>query len=118
MKKDEIESVALMLRELGLSYKETANIMSELTRELQLSRHLWKRNNGSMLVKVGLALIAVPDPFIVTDVLGAALVTAGVIQTKVKNSKLYVEDVYKTFPKVVRKLDALRQNIVEEGKFY
>jgi hypothetical protein len=118
MKKNEIEAMAVMLRELGLSYKETANVMSGLTRELRLSRHLWKRDNGSMLVKVGLTLIAVPDPFIVTDVLGAALVAAGVIQTKVRNSELHVEDVYKTFPKVVRELEALRGNVVEEGKFY
>jgi hypothetical protein len=112
MKKEEIETVALMLRELGVSYKETASVMSELTRELRSSRHLWKRDNGSTLVKVGLTLIAIPDPFIVTDVLGAALVTASVLQTKVKNSRLHVEDVYKTFPKVLRKLDAIRQNLV------
>jgi len=112
MKKEEIESVAPMLRELGLSYKETANVMSELTRELKLSKHLWKKNNGSSLVKVGLTLIAIPDPLIVTDVVGAALVTAGVIQTKVKNSKLHVEDVYKTFPKIMKELEALRENLI------
>lgn len=112
MKKEEIESVVVMLRELGLSYKETANVMSEVVRELKLSKPLWKRNNGSTLVKVGLTLIAVPDPFIVTDVVGAALVTAGVIQTKVRNSKLHIEDVYKTFPKIVKELEALRGNLV------
>lgn len=117
LKKEEIESVALMLRELGLSYKETAKVMRELTRELQHSRHLWKKDNGSKLVKVGLTLIAIPDPFVVTDVLGAAMVTAGVIQTKIKKSRLHVEDVYKTFPKVVKELNAFRQSL-EEGKFY
>jgi hypothetical protein len=112
MRKEEIESFAVMLRELGLSYRETAEVMRELTRELKLSKHLWKRNNGFKLVKVGLTLIALPEPFIVTDVVGAALVTAGVIQARVKNSRLHIEDVYKTFPKVVRELEALRENLL------
>jgi hypothetical protein len=112
MEKQKIETVASMLRELFLGYQETANLMGEVTRELKLSRGLWKKGNGSTLVKVGLTLIAVPDPFIVTDVVGAALVAASVVQTKVKNSGLHVEDLCKTFLKVLRDLDALRESLV------
>jgi len=112
MRKEETETFALVLRELGASYKETADLMNNLTRELRSSRNLWKKDDGSKLVKWGITLIALPEPFIVTDVLGAALVTAGLIQTKVRNSTLHIEDVYKTFPKFLRELDALREGIV------
>jgi hypothetical protein len=111
MRKEEIESVAVMLQELGFSHKETAEVLSGLSRELKLTKRLWRKNNGSKLVKVGLTLIALPEPFIVTDMVGAALVTAGLLQARVKNSRLYIEDVCKTFPKVVRELEALRENL-------
>jgi len=112
MEKRKIETVAFMLRELGLSYRETTNLMSEVTRELRLSRSLWKKENSSTLVKVGLTLIALPDPLIITDVVGAAMVAASMVQTKIKNSGLHIEDLCKTFPKVLRELDALRDGIV------
>jgi hypothetical protein len=118
MRKEEIESFAVMLQELGLSYKETAEVMSGLSRELKLTKRLWKKNNGSKLVKVGLTLIALPEPFIVTDVVGAALVTAGLLQARIKNSRLHIEDVYRTFPKIVNELEALRETFSEKGKFY
>jgi len=40
------------------------------------------------------------------------LVAAGVIQLKIRNSALHVEDVYKTFPKVVKELSAIKQSLV------
>jgi hypothetical protein len=111
MRKEEIESVVVMLRELGFSHKETAEVLSGLSRELKLTKRLWRKNNGSKLVKVGLTLIALPEPFIVTDMVGAALVTAGVLQARIKNSRLHIEDVYKTFPKIVNELEKLRENL-------
>lgn len=112
VEKQKVETFASILRELGLSYQETATLVNEVTRELQSSRRLWKRNNSSALVKLGLTLIAIPDPFIVTDVTGAALVAASMIRTKVKNSGLHVEDVYKMFPKLLRELDVLKQGVI------
>jgi hypothetical protein len=112
MEKQKIKTVAFMLRELGLSYREATNLISEVTRELQSSRSLWKKKNNSTLVKVGLTLIALPDPLIITDVAGAAFVAASMVQTKIKNSGLHVEDLCKAFPKVLRELDALREGMV------
>ena len=53
-------------------------------------------------------MIAFPDPTI-SDIVGSALVAAGLIQMKMKHSALHVEDVYKTFPQVLKELDSLRQ---------
>jgi len=58
-----------------------------------------------------LALIALPDPTI-TDILGSALVAAGVVQLKIKRSALHVEDVYKTFSQVMKELAASKQSVV------
>jgi len=79
--------------------------------ELRSTQKLWKKGNNSFLIKAGLTLIAFPDPTI-SDVVGSALIAAGVIQLKLRNSTFHVEDVYKTFPKVVKELGAIKQCLV------
>ena len=118
MKEEELKNTATLLRELGLSYGETARIintaMNGFAEELRFAQRLSRRNNGgSRLIKIGLALIAFPDPTI-TDVLGAAFLAAGLIQNKIRRSTLQLEDVYKTFPNVVEELRSIRQGLVEQ----
>jgi len=117
MKTEELKNKAILLRELGLSYGEAATTMNtavnEWAEELRVVQRLLRRNNGgSRLIKIGIALIAFPDPTI-TDVLGSAFVAAGLIQNKIKRSTLQLEDVYKTFPEVVKELRSIRQGLVE-----
>lgn len=103
------------MRQSSVSRTETANIMDTAMRgfveELRSTQKLWKRGNNSFLIKAGLALIAFPDPTI-SDVLGSALVAAGLIQLKLRNSTLHVEDVYKIFSKVIKELGAIKQCLV------
>ena len=115
MNTKEAENLAETLRQLCLSRTETAStmdaVMHSYLRELRSTQKLWRKENNSFLIKAGLALIAFPDPTI-TDVIGSALVAAGLIQLKMKNSTLHVEDVYKTFPTVVKELGAIKQCLV------
>lgn len=117
MKPKELRDLADALRESASSRAETAHIlhasMSELTRELKPTRKLWRNNGNSAMIKVGLALIAFPDPTI-SDILGSALIAAGLIQLKMKHSILHIEDVYKTFPQVIKELGSLRQNAAQQ----
>jgi hypothetical protein len=68
------------------------------------------KNGNSILVKVGLALIVFPDPTI-SNVLSEEVVASGRIQKKAKHSALHMKEVYKTFPKVIKELDSLKQNL-------
>jgi len=118
MKEEELRSRAILLRELGLNYGEKSLKMnaavSDFTEELRYTQRLFRRNDrGSRLIKIGLALIAFPDPTI-TDVLGATLVAAGLIQNKVKRSTLQPEDFYKTLPEVVKQLRSIRKGLIEQ----
>jgi len=117
MKEEELKNTADLLRELGLSYRERATVtnaaVNGFAEELRFAQGLLRRNHGgSRLINIGLALIAFPDPT-VTDVLGAALVAAGLIQNKMKRSTLQLEDVYRTFPEVVKELHTIRRGFVE-----
>jgi len=113
--KKEAEDLMELFRQLGLNRRETANtvnaVMSGFVKELRSTQKLWRRGNNSFLIKAGLALIAFPDPTI-SDVMGSALIAAGLIQLKLRNSTLNVEDVYKTFPRVIKELSAMKQCLV------
>jgi len=117
VKPKELKDFADALSESAFTRAETARVTNssllELTRELRSTRKLWRGGNNSTLIKVGLALIALPDPTI-SDIIGSALVAAGLIQLKMKHSDLHVEDVYKTFPMVIKELGSLRQSAVQQ----
>jgi hypothetical protein len=101
--KDNIE----ILREINKDYVEMSEILNDnlksVARETRSLNKLWRSKNHSKLVKIGMALILFPDPTI-SDVVGTAMVAAGLLHNKVKNSGLYLEDVYKTYPKLLKEL--------------
>ena len=115
MNKEEVENVAELLKQYSQSRNQTVNAagsaVNGFTNELHSTQKLWKQGNKSFLIKAGLALIAFPDPTI-SDVIGSAMVAAGLIQLKMRNSALHVDDVYKTFPKVVKELGAIKSHVV------
>jgi len=106
-----LKNVAVMLRELGLSYEETLVAVRGVAKDSHFVGRLWKKGDETRLIKIGLALIAFPDPT-VTDIIGTALVSAGVIQAKIKRSTLHVEDVYKTFPKLIKELQTSKRELI------
>jgi len=109
---DELKSLVGVLRELGLSYEETADVMSGVAKEVRSVRHLWKKSDNSRLIMIGLALIAFPEP-IISDALGAVVLSAGIIQKRVRRFSFGIEDVYNTFQGVMRDLQTIRRGLVE-----
>lgn len=114
MKAKELKNLTDAACESALSRAEMIRLtqisMTEFTEQLKSTQKLWKKSGNSILIKAGLALIAFPDPTI-SDVIGAGMVAAGLIHMKMKNSALHVEDVYKTFPNVLREIGSIKQNL-------
>jgi len=110
---EELETIIAALRELGLSYEETAKLMSKVTKDAKTLRGLWGKPGAggrkrSGLIKLGVSLIAFPIPTIgIKKSLGATLIVAGLIRERMKH--LHVADVYSTFKDVNRELQRLQQ---------
>jgi len=111
MNSEELKALIATMQELSLSSKETTSAIRGFSNELRYTQRLWRKGGNSKLIQIGLALIAFPDPTI-TDILGSALVAAGILQLKMKRSVLHVEDVYKTFPQVIKELTTLKLGVV------
>lgn len=117
MKKiDELTKAADTLRELGKDWKENMAIINDAIggngAMLGSIKRLCKENSQGNMVKIGLTLIAFPLPIVIDDVLGYSFLAAGLIQRKIKNSALYFEDVNNTFPRLIRELQEIRQEVV------
>lgn len=117
MKKEEMKNITNLIHELKTDYKETAKILNDNVKGISQSidlKQLFKAKNKPMLIKIGLALIAFPDPTI-SDILGSAFLAAGLLQAKIKSSALYVEDVYKTFPEIMKNIEETRRQVINSA---
>ncbi len=109
----ELKSLVDVLRELGLSYEETVDAMNGVAKEVRSVRHLWKKGDNSRLIKIGLYLIAFPEPTPLSETLGAVVLSAGIIQKKMRQSYLGIEDVYNTFQGIMRDLQTIKRGLTE-----
>jgi len=109
---EELSDVVGVVRELGLCYEETLGAMNGFAKELKFTKRLWREGNESRLLKIGLTLIAFPTPVPFDDIAGLILLSAGLIQTKMRNSALYADDICRSFPRIINELNAIRQDLV------
>jgi hypothetical protein len=110
MNSDEAKKTAGALDELSKGCADAAHSIKGMTREVGATKKLWKEGNKSTLIKVGVALIAFPDPTI-SDVVGTALVAAGLVQAGIQQRTLHVGDVYKTFQSTMKELRRTKLDI-------
>ncbi|MEM3700540.1 MAG: hypothetical protein QXL57_06715 [Candidatus Bathyarchaeia archaeon] len=110
MKIEGAKALADALKELNESYAELLQNLKETTKEAKATKNLWRKGNSSKLIKIGLALIAFPDPTI-SDIIGSALVAAGMVQQGIRRRTIYVEDVYKTFQSTLKEVWNMRESL-------
>jgi hypothetical protein len=110
MKTDGKKTAAKALNELGGSYVDFLHSLEETVKEVKATKKLFKNGEKPWLIKLGLALIFLPDPTI-TDIIGSILVAAGTVQEGIRRRALHVEDIPKTFKSVMRELQAAEESI-------
>lgn len=114
MKPKDAKDCSKMLHEIKDDTIFTRNVagnsMTSVARETYELGKLWREKNKSRLVKIGVTLILLPDPGI-SNVVGAGLVAAGLLQDKIKNSGLFLEDIAKTYPRLFKELQQARQSL-------
>jgi hypothetical protein len=109
----ELKELALSLRELSQSYEEFGKMLSGVVDTVKPLKRLIGdpegKSNGSQFITAGIALIAFPVP-IITDVPGATLIVAGLIQNRVRQTTAM--DVYKELQQVTGKLENISKELL------
>ncbi|UCE96293.1 MAG: hypothetical protein JSV51_01400 [Candidatus Bathyarchaeota archaeon] len=110
---EELKKTVDTLRELSGDWKENLTILSDGVCGSESMRSVIKslrrKENQGNMVKIGLTLIAFPFPIVIDDVLGWSFLVAGLVQRRIKNSALYIEDIYKTFPRLLKELQIISE---------
>ena len=109
VEKEELKRMVAVLKELGLSYTETLEVLHEISKDVNHAQKLWRGEKKSKLIKLALTLITFPEPTPISETVGAAVLVAGLVQNRIKKSTLHVEDVYKTFQDVNNDILKIRQ---------
>jgi hypothetical protein len=110
MKTDETKTATTSIKELSTCYTDLTQVLKETTDCARTTKQLWRNKNKPTLIKIGLALIAFPDPTI-SDIIGAALVVAGTVQAGIRRQTMYVDDISKTFQSTLRDIQDLKHRV-------
>jgi len=109
MKTEELKAAVDVVNELSESYADLAHALRGTVQTTKATKQLWRNGKRSWLIKAGLALIAFPDPTI-SDVVGTAMVAAGVVQEGIRRQTLHVDDVYKTFQNMLKEVRNMKES--------
>jgi hypothetical protein len=104
-----MKTMATVLQELGLSYTETMEVMKGISKDLRHTKGLWRDGHKSKLIKLACALITFPEPTPISETVGAAVLAFGLIQNRIKKSRLHIEDVYRTFQDINKNVLTIRE---------
>ncbi len=103
MKTKDAKTIASGLNVMSESFVDAAAAIKATATTVEGTKKLWRDGKHSWLIKAGVALIAFPDPTI-SDVVGSAMIAAGLVQEGVRRRSLHVEDVAKTFQRTMQEL--------------
>ena len=99
------------VKELSQNGAELHDTVRGTTREIGATKKLWREGNKSRLIKLGVACIVFPDPSPIGEIIGAGLITAGMVQKGIQKRSVYLEDVTKTFKTTLRDIQATKENL-------
>ncbi len=117
MDESNLRDVAEAARELGESYQETACLLSGYAEGVQEANGLsgpGNRGTGAALVSFGVALIALPEPTLISDVIGCGIVGAGLAYQRLVPPPLSVADVYASIESQMASLGSSGKDLMGE----
>jgi hypothetical protein len=110
-KVEQLKATRKALTEMNESYIDLLRETKETTRSVQAAKQLWRAGYKSRLIKIGVALIVLPEPTPISPTVGACFVAAGAVQKAVRNRAMFMEDVKKTFQSTINEISATTQNL-------
>lgn len=110
MKVQDAKNVTKSLSELSQSGRELFVAMRETAQGVRASQKLWREENKSKLLSIGMAIFMFPEPTPISGIVGAGVMAAGLIQKSIKNKAIYAEDIPKTLKSTFRELRSIKHD--------
>jgi hypothetical protein len=111
MRLEEAKTAADALTELAENEQDFSNVIKGMSREVGMTKKLWREGNKSRLIKIGVTLIMFPEPTPISETIGACFVAAGAIQKGIQSRSMFMEDIKKTFRDTLKEVYATKHNL-------
>jgi len=100
--------------ELGETYTESAELLSGMSGAMNEVNQLYDHGYGgagNSLIKFGIALIMIPEPFMVSDVIGGGIVAAGYLYKWLVPPPMYIDNIFDTIQEQVKAIHTTGENL-------
>ncbi len=98
-------------RELSENGAENDKTIKASEAQVNELRKLFREGHKSRLIKLGLSLIAFPEPTPISPTVGACFVATGVIQQQIKNRSIYIDDIPRTLKQIRNEIKSSREDL-------
>jgi len=111
MQAKEVKNAVESVTELAENKKTLSNAARDIRINAAATNKLWRENNKSKLIKLGVALIVLPEPTPISPMVGACLAATGAVQQGIRNRALFMEDIPKTYQSVIKEVCSAKLNL-------
>lgn len=91
--------------ELAESHKDAACLLSGVHESMVEMNNLYRHGYGGPgngLVHLGVSLMMIPEPFMITDVVGGGVIASGLLYNRFVPQTLYIDDVFQTIQEQIK----------------
>jgi len=102
--------------ELGETYTESAELLSGMSGAMNEVNQLYDHGYGGAgksLIKFGIALIMIPEPFMVSDMIGGGIVAAGYLYKWLVPPPMYIDNIFDTIQEQVKAIHTTGENLTQ-----
>jgi hypothetical protein len=104
MKVEDAKAAIKAIAELHAAKTSTIKTLKDTKLENWQTKRLWREGNKSNLIKLGLALVAFPEPTPTSEIIGAGFIAAGAVQKGIKSRAIYMEDITKNLSSALKEI--------------
>ncbi len=107
---EQLKATRKALTEMNESYIDLLRVTRETSWNIHETKQLWRSGYKSKLIKIGMAIIVIPEPTPITPTVGACLIAVGAVQNAIRNRALFIEDVKNTFQSTLKEISEVQQS--------
>jgi len=109
------DHIVTAAKELGGTYSESAQQLSGMSDAMIEYHNLYDHGYGgagNSLIKLGMAVFMIPEPFMVSDVIGAGMMAAGWMYKKFIPPPMFIDNIFETIEEQVKALHGVGEELV------
>jgi hypothetical protein len=114
MKTPKTDHAITAAKELSESFRDTATILSSFQSTMNEADNLYDHGYGGAgrsMIKMGVTLVMIPEPFLVTDIAGCGIIAAGLLYNKAVPPPIYIDNVLETIQKQINEIHTTGENL-------